>query len=230
MKVELNKELPREEQLRIVLQNYDKKVAELNTLKKENEELKKQLQQKDVLYKNMLERFCGKNGTNDKFETLYKELLVTHKTLKDKAKVLRETNENLKKENAELLDSKREIVRKMQGIGNTISTVLYCITQFREKYNDGEPLDEVETPDSNAVVDNAPQTLQDFNLLKFRKYVNDIIASFKITGSLRGIATKGKQYGTRSMSKEQFFMFGLNNIGEISDDILKAIYNQVKTH
>ena len=57
----MNKDVPREEQLRIVLQNYDRKQEECDALKKENENLKKQLERKDILYKNMVKTLTEKN-------------------------------------------------------------------------------------------------------------------------------------------------------------------------
>ena len=60
--MEKNKDLPKEEQLRIILQNYDSKKAECDALSKENSELRKTIKEKDVLYKNMLDRFNGLNG------------------------------------------------------------------------------------------------------------------------------------------------------------------------
>lgn len=41
-----NKELPRDLQVKTILQNFDKKQAECDALKKENAELKKKLEQK----------------------------------------------------------------------------------------------------------------------------------------------------------------------------------------
>lgn len=226
----MNKDLPREEQLRIVLQNYDKKVAECSALKEESEKLRKQLRQKDILYKNMLERFSGKNGTTDKFETLYKELLDAHKSLKERVKILQENNEMLKKENAVVLQGKREVVRRMQGIENAISNIFCSVTRFREKFNDGEPLGEIEIPQSKPAAENIPQAYQDFKQSKFYKYVCDVVDTYKKTGSLRGIATKAKEYEVRAMTKEQFFQLGLNNVGEVTNEYVNGIYLQAKKH
>lgn len=52
-----NKELPRDLQVKTILQNFDKKQAECDALKKENAELKKKLEQKEILYRNMLNRY-----------------------------------------------------------------------------------------------------------------------------------------------------------------------------
>lgn len=52
----MNKDLSPVDQARIILRNYDKVVAERDELKKENERLNMLVEQKDVLYRNMLER------------------------------------------------------------------------------------------------------------------------------------------------------------------------------
>lgn len=57
--MKFNKDLPADMQVKTILQNFDKKQAECDTLKKENEELKKKLEQKDILYRNMLNRFSN---------------------------------------------------------------------------------------------------------------------------------------------------------------------------
>lgn len=68
-----NKDLPREEQLKIVLKNYDKKQAECEALKAEcsklqteKEQLEKQLAQSKTVYKNMLARFEGQQYAKEK--------------------------------------------------------------------------------------------------------------------------------------------------------------------
>ena len=48
--MKFNKDLPADMQVKTILQNFDKKQAECDALKKENEELKKKLEQKDILY------------------------------------------------------------------------------------------------------------------------------------------------------------------------------------
>ena len=44
--MEKNKDLPKEEQLRIILRNYDSKKAECDALVKENSELRKTIKEK----------------------------------------------------------------------------------------------------------------------------------------------------------------------------------------
>ena len=75
--MEKNKDLPKEEQLRIILRNYDSKKAECDALVKENSELRKTIKEKDVLYKNMLDRFNGLNGkavSKENWEARYNQL------------------------------------------------------------------------------------------------------------------------------------------------------------
>lgn len=60
-----NKDLSRIDQARIILRNYDKVVEERDKLLKENERLNKLVEQKDVLYRNMLERMEAKKGEED---------------------------------------------------------------------------------------------------------------------------------------------------------------------
>lgn len=63
--MKFNKELPKDLQVKTILQNFDKKQAECDALKKENEELKKKLEQKDILYRNMLNRYSSMSERHD---------------------------------------------------------------------------------------------------------------------------------------------------------------------
>lgn len=84
----MNKDLSPVDQARIILRNYDKVVAERDELKKENERLNMLVEQKDVLYRNMLERMEKKNKPSA-IESEYKHLKIQY----DK---LNEENEKLK--------------------------------------------------------------------------------------------------------------------------------------
>ena len=72
----MNKDLSPVDQARIILRNYDKVVAERDELKKENERLNMLVEQKDVLYRNMLERMEAKNKQSA-IEGEYKHLKKT---------------------------------------------------------------------------------------------------------------------------------------------------------
>ena len=73
--MKFNKDLPADMQVKTILQNFDKKQAECDALKKENEELKKKLEQKDILYRNMLNRFSNMSTqTNIDYKERYEQL------------------------------------------------------------------------------------------------------------------------------------------------------------
>lgn len=214
----MNKDLPREEQLRIVLQNYDRKVAECSALKEENEKLRKQLQQKDILYRNMLNRFKG--GKKGSAEAANKELEIANNKLKEDNKRLKKEADNVRRDNCRLL-------KGLKGMKGILKTANYQLDGMRnrllEEYYD-------ELPENKPVVENVPQAYQDFKQSKFYKYVCDVVDTYKKTGSLRGIATKAKEYEVRAMTKEQFFQLGLNNVSEVTDEYVNGIYLQAKKH
>ena len=64
---------------------------------------------------------------------------------------------------------------------------------------------------------------------KFVSYVRELIANFKETGSLRGICMIAREYGVSSLTKEQFFRYGLNNEG-VTDDYIIGVYDKAKKH
>ena len=120
--MEKNKDLPKEEQLRMVLRNYDKKQSECDSLKKENAELKKrlevkekhfkeELEKKDILYTNMLKHFNEKkNIDGEDWEHQYKVLRTQYlqrgeKVTSQANKISKLTSELQKTKN--ILDSVR---------------------------------------------------------------------------------------------------------------------------
>lgn len=204
----MNKDLPREEQIRIVLQNYDKKVAECGALKEENEKLRKQLQQRDILYRNMLDRFKGKG--NDE----------ANKKLMEDNKLLKQEVDNVRKDNSRLL-------KGLKGMKGILKTANQHLDGMRARLLEE---DYEEVPESKPMAENPPQAYQDYKQSQFCKYIHDVADTYKKTGSLRGIATKAKEYGVRAMTKEQFFQFGLNNASEITNEYVNGIYLEAKKH
>jgi len=57
-----------------------------------------------------------------------------------------------------------------------------------------------------------------------------VIENYKKTGSLRGIATIGREYGVSSLSKEQFFRYGLHEEKDFTDEYLLSLYEKAKKH
>ena len=64
---------------------------------------------------------------------------------------------------------------------------------------------------------------------KFVSYVRELIANFKETGSLRGIGMIAREYGVSSLTKEQFFRYGLNN-EVVTDEYIISVYEKAKKH
>jgi hypothetical protein len=84
----MNKDLSPVDQARIILRNYDKVVAERDELKKENERLNMLVEQKDVLYRNMLERMEAKNKQSA-IEGEYKHLKKQYDNLNEEYEKLK---------------------------------------------------------------------------------------------------------------------------------------------
>lgn len=84
----MNKDLSPIDQARIILRNYDKVVAERDELKKENERLNMLVEQKDVLYRNMLERMEKKNKPSA-IEGEYKHLKKQYDNLNEEYEKLK---------------------------------------------------------------------------------------------------------------------------------------------
>ena len=64
---------------------------------------------------------------------------------------------------------------------------------------------------------------------KFVSYVRELITNFKETGSLRGICMIAREYGVSSLTKEQFFRYGLNN-DSVTDEHIISVYEKAKKH
>lgn len=214
-----NKDLPKDEQMRIVLQNYDKKQAECDALKKENESLRKQLSQKDVLYKNMLDHFNGVKGasvSNANWEARYNQLKEAY----DKRTLAYQTIHNQLQKTRSVLDSVRG---KLCDAYNRVED--YCAeigiehTAVVSQNGEGSEYN-LQGNKSNATTRDA----------KFVRYVRDLISVYGNTGTLRGISVLAMKYGVPSMTKEQFFRFGFDKEEEITDDEILNAYLLAKKH
>lgn len=224
----MNTGLPREQQLKIVLQNYDKKEAECVALKKENTELRKQLEQKDVLYKNMCEQFAkdNKKVKGDNWEGKYKEL----------KNLYAQRGEKMNRQKVELEKTRRMLDHARGVLCGAYNKVADFCTEAgignKAVVTEGDITYETSsaTKGINIISPNEPSTYQEYSLHQFQKYVREVMKNYKKSGSLRGIATLAKEYGVRSMSKEQFFHFGLHTMADVTDEYLASIFPQVKKH
>lgn len=209
-----NKDLPKEEQLRIILRNYDSKKAECDALVKENSELRKTIKEKDVLYKNMLDRFNGLNGkavSKENWEARYNQLKAD---LEKRNKQFTTMHNQLQKARS-ILDSLRGV---FCGAYNKLEDYCAAVGIGHEviisKEGDG------------LVYDREYKNMKQED--KFVSYVRDIISVYKKTGALRGISLIAGKYNVSSLTKEQFFKYGLNCDDMISDEYIRSLYEKAK--
>jgi hypothetical protein len=206
-----NKELPRDLQVKTILQNFDKKQAECDALKKENAELKKKLEQKEILYRNMLNRYSNMSGRKD----------IDYK----------EKYEQLKAEKSQSGERYTKVLNKLAKASNLLESVKSVMNSVEEKINDFCDKQNVMTAET------AKDVLADVESLstntkerQFIGYIRELIANFKDTGSLRGISTIAREYGVSSLTKEQFFKYGLDSEEDITDEIIISVYDKAKKY
>ncbi len=211
--MKFNKELPKDLQVKTILQNFDKKQAECDALRKENEELKKKLEQKDILYRNMLNRYSSMSERHD----------IDYK----------ERYEQLKIEKAESGMRYSRILNDLNKANGMLESIKTIMDKANERIEDFCSVDKAENediqPNINVTAHDNSTTQISVKERKFISYIRELIANFKETGSLRGIGMIAREYGVSSLTKEQFFRYGLNNEG-ITDDYIIGVYDKAKKH
>lgn len=211
--MKFNKELPKDLQVKTIMQNFDKKQAECDALRKENEELKKKLEQKDILYRNMLNRYSSMSERHD----------IDYK----------ERYEQLKIEKAESGMRYSRILNDLNKANGMLESIKAIMDKANERIEDFCSVDKAENediqPNINVTAHDNSTTQISVKERKFISYIRELIANFKETGSLRGIGMIAREYGVSSLTKEQFFRYGLNNEG-ITDDYIIGVYDKAKKH
>lgn len=206
-----NKELPRDLQVKTILQNFDKKQAECDALKKENAELKKKLEQKEILYRNMLNRYSNMSGRKD----------IDYK----------EKYEKLKAEKSQSGERYTKVLNKLAKASGLLESVKSVMSSVEEKINDFCNKQNVMTAETAKDVHADMESLStNTKERQFIGYIRELIANFKDTGSLRGISTIAREYGVSSLTKEQFFKYGLDSEDDITDEIIISVYDKAKKH
>lgn len=206
-----NKDLSPIDQARIILRNYDKVVAERDELKKENERLNMLVEQKDVLYRNMLERMEAKNKQSA-IEGEYKHLKKQYDNLNqeyEKLKGARYTVEVVK-----------QLCGSLKAYGNQLRKAGLNIGAIEELFDSS-----AEEPSKVGILG---KCIYDNQTQNFIAYVRKIVDIFRKTGTLRGISVFAAQAGVTSISKEKFFLYGLDKEGELTDEEIVELYENVK--
>lgn len=210
--MKFNKELPADLQVKTILQNFDKKQAECNALKKENEELKKELEQKDILYRNMLNRYSNMSTqVNIDYKDRYEQLKAKNAESGERySKILNDLNKVY------------QILESIKGVTNSAKEKIEAFCSDNMVEND------IRSKVIEPATDNASSSVS-VKEQKFVSYVRELIANFKETGSLRGIGMIAREYGVSSLTKEQFFRYGLNN-EVVTDEYIISVYEKAKKH
>lgn len=205
----MNKDLSPIDQARIILRNYDKVVAERDELKKENERLNMLVEQKDVLYRNMLERMEAKNKQSA-IEGEYKHLKKQYDNLNqeyEKLKGARYTVEVVK----QLCGSLKAYSKQLRKAGLSIDAI--------EELFDSGTEEALEEMPGKIVYDKQTQN--------FIAYVREVIDVWHTTGTLRGISLLSSRYRVTALTKELFFIYNLDKDG-VDDATIAKVYEQVK--
>lgn len=203
-----NKDLSPIDQARLVLRNYDKVVAERDGLKKEVERLNKVIEQKDVLYRNMLERMETKNKASG-IEDEYRRMKKQYDELNEKCKQLEGARYSV------------EIIKQLCGIMRAYGK------QLRKA---GLSIDDIEAMLGGKSEEESKGrvVMYDSQTRNFIAYVRKIVDIFRKTGTLRGISVFAAQAGVTSITKEKFFLYGLDKEGELTDEEIVELYENVK--
>ena len=208
-----NKDLSPIDQARIILRNYDKVVAERDELKKENERLNMLVEQKDVLYRNMLERMEAKNEQSA-IEGEYKHLKKQYDNLNEEYEKLKGARYSVEVVR-QVCGTLKAYSKRLREAGMNIDAIEDLFDSRTEEASDKEP-----TKDCRIVYDKQTQN--------FIAYVRKIVDIFRKTGTLRGISVFAVQAGVTSISKEKFFLYGLDKEGELTDEEIVELYENVK--
>lgn len=205
-----NKDLSPIDQARIILRNYDKVVAERDELKKENERLNMLVEQKDVLYRNMLERMEAKNKQSA-IEGEYKHLKKQYDNLNqeyEKLKGARYTVEVVK-----------QLCGSLKAYGNQLRKAGLNIGAIEELFDSS-----AEGPSKVGILG---KCIYDNQTQNFIAYVREVIDQWRNTNSLRGISVLAAKYGVTALTKEKFFVYKLDR-EDLDNASIAKVYELIK--
>ncbi len=205
-----NKDLSPIDQARIILRNYDKVVAERDELKKENERLNMLVEQKDVLYRNMLERMEAKNKQSA-IEGEYKHLKKQYDNLNqeyEKLKGARYTVEVVK-----------QLCGSLKAYGNQLRKAGLNIGAIEELFDSS-----AEEPSKVGILG---KCIYDNQTQNFIAYVREVIDQWRNTNSLRGISVLAVKYGVTALTKEKFFVYKLDK-EDLDNASIAKVYELIK--
>lgn len=145
----------------------------------------------------------------------------------------KERYEQLKIEKAESGMRYSRILNDLNKANGMLESIKAIMDKANERIEDFCSVDKAENEDiqPNINVTAHDNSISQINVKerKFISYIRELIANFKETGSLRGIGMIAREYGVSSLTKEQFFRYGLNN-EVITDEYIISVYEKAKKH
>lgn len=205
-----NKDLSPIDQARIILRNYDKVVAERDELKKENERLNMLVEQKDVLYRNMLAHKEDKNKQST-IEGEYKHLKIQYDKLNEECKKLEGARYSV------------EVVRQVCG---TLKAYSKRLREAGMNIDAIEDLFDSRTEEASKV-GILGKCIYDNQTQNFIAYVREVIDQWRNTNSLRGISVLAAKYGVTALTREKFFVYKLDK-EDLDNASIAKVYELIK--
>lgn len=206
----MNKDLSPIDQARIILRNYDKVVAERDELKKENERLNMLVEQKDVLYRNMLAHKEDKNKQST-IEGEYKHLKIQYDKLNEEYEKLKGARYSV------------EVVRQVCG---TLKAYSKRLREAGMNIDAIEDLFDSRTEEASKV-GILGKCIYDNQTQNFIAYVREVIDQWRNTNSLRGISVLAAKYGVTALTKEKFFVYKLDK-EDLDNASIAKVYELIK--
>jgi len=209
-------ERTKEQELNIVLKNYDAVKAERDALKKENDGLKAELAQQKALYKNMLDHF-NTNQSKD-WESKYRELNGRYNKINgERSKIIYENRKM------------RQMIDSVRGTFCNAHNRLEALCVEMNVSNRGEDSLSQGVEEQQKQVEAAINagTLKQFQQQQFIKYVREMVAIYKSSGGLGGIAMNAGKYGVTALTKIQFFKYDLHE-EPLTDERILDVYKEIK--
>lgn len=210
-------EKTKEEQFRIVLSNFDVVREQKNTLDKkckvleeENERLKTELAQQKAVYKNMLDRYSGKEAKD--LGLKYQELKSSYKEMMDDRSRVIQDNKRMRG----TLDSIRGLIC---GAHNKLDDLCQSIGIEYHVKKIGMPTEET--------LSKVELDIKKHQGDQFIKYIRTIVDTYHKTGGLSNISLLARKFGVTNITKIQFFQYALHK-EPLTDAEILEVYENVK--
>lgn len=211
----------KEEELNIVLKNYDKVREERNTLQKQIAALKSELDQQKTLYRNMLDRYAGKQQQD--WEARYKELKKRYdEKNNDRSRIM---NDNARMR--VMIDSVRGTLCNAHNIVDNLCEKLSISNHVSADPTILTRPIEVEQPKPAPIEVEPPMNIAKFQQQQFIKYIREMAKTLKSTGTLKGIARLAQEYAVTSITKVKFFQYHLDD-DNLTDEKILDVYERLK--